>query len=87
MSDALRQSTTDKIGSSMKPDSQKSTLEQTSDSLKSTADSVGKTLQPESQKSTGQKMTDGATSAGDDASKEGKSIIGQAQDALGLGDK
>lgn len=41
-----RQSTTDKIGSSVKPDSQKSTLEQGTDSLKSTADSVAGSVQP-----------------------------------------
>jgi hypothetical protein len=38
MSDALRQSNTDKATSAIKPDSQKSTLESATDTLKSTGD-------------------------------------------------
>lgn len=41
-----RQSNTDKAASALKPDSQKSALEQVQDSAKSTADSVAGTLQP-----------------------------------------
>lgn len=41
-----RQDTSDKVGSTLKPDSQKSTLEQAQDSVKSAGDSVASTIQP-----------------------------------------
>ncbi|EME49036.1 hypothetical protein DOTSEDRAFT_40277 [Dothistroma septosporum NZE10] len=80
MSDSLRQSNTDKAASALKPDSQKSTLEQVQDSAKSTADSVAGTLQPEGEKSIGQKASDTVTGSGGDASKEGETYLKQAQD-------
>ncbi|KAK0792803.1 hypothetical protein LTR59_008376 [Friedmanniomyces endolithicus] len=46
MSDSMRQSTTDKVSSSMKPDSQKSTMEKGTDSVKGAADSVAGKAQP-----------------------------------------
>ena len=58
MSDTGRQSFTDKMGASMKPDSQKSTWEQTADTAKGKMDSMGSTMQPQSQKSTTQKAGD-----------------------------
>ncbi|KAF8586294.1 hypothetical protein K439DRAFT_1341322 [Ramaria rubella] len=58
MSDQSRQSFTDKASSAMKPDSQKSGLEQAKDKAKGLADSAASTLQPESQKSTTQQAGD-----------------------------
>ncbi|KAK4634050.1 heat shock protein [Fulvia fulva] len=80
MSDALRQSNTDKAASALKPDSQKSALEQVQDSAKSTADSVAGTLQPEGEKSIGQKASDTVTGSGGDAQKQGEGVLQQAQD-------
>ncbi|KAK4888880.1 hypothetical protein LTR27_012279 [Elasticomyces elasticus] len=96
MSDSLRQSNTDKATSTLKPDSQKSGLEQAGDSVKSTADSVAGKAQPDSEKSTGQSVTDSVSGGSKDASSEGKSVVdqaseglsnaaGQAQNALGMG--
>ncbi|KAF2214931.1 hypothetical protein CERZMDRAFT_105331 [Cercospora zeae-maydis SCOH1-5] len=80
MSDSLRQSNTDKAGSALKPDSQKSTTEQLGDKIKGTSDSIAGQAQPEDQKSTTQKATDGASdSAG--------SITDNVKDTLGMGDK
>ncbi|KAI5369649.1 Putative Heat shock protein 9/12 [Septoria linicola] len=76
MSDSLRQDTTDKVASAVKPDSQKSTTESLGDKAKGTGDSVAGKAQPEGEKSTFQQASDGASNA-----------AGQAKDALGLGDK
>merc|ERR1711874_949079 len=98
MSDALRQDTSDKVKSTMKPDSEKSTLEKGSESVKGTADSVAGKAQPDSEKSTGQSITDSVSGGSKDASNQGSSMLNQAseglsnaatqaQDALGLGKK
>nr|POE79734.1 12 kda heat shock protein [Quercus suber] len=82
MSDSFRQSNTDKLSSSIKPDSQKSTLESVSDSAKSTGDSIAGTLQPESEKSTSQKASDSITGGSKDAGKQGDSMLNQASEGL-----
>ncbi|KAK6431789.1 hypothetical protein LTR95_012049 [Oleoguttula sp. CCFEE 5521] len=82
MSDALRQSTTDKAASSLKPDSQKSTLESAGDSVKSTADSVAGSVQPSGEKSATQKASDSVTGGSKDAQNQGSSMLGQAQEGL-----
>ncbi|KAF2773695.1 hypothetical protein EJ03DRAFT_323649 [Teratosphaeria nubilosa] len=98
MSDALRQDTSDKVKSSLKPDSEKSTLEKGQDSLASTADSIAGKAQPDSEKSTTQKASDSISSGTNDAQKQGSSMLDQAseaasnaaksvQDTLGLGEK
>ena len=46
MSDALRQDTSDKATSALKPDSQKSTLETIGDKVKGAGDSAAGTVQP-----------------------------------------
>ncbi|KAF8733694.1 hypothetical protein AX14_003622 [Amanita brunnescens Koide BX004] len=46
MSDQARQSVTDKVGAAVKPDSEKSLMEQVGDKSKGMADSVASTLQP-----------------------------------------
>merc|ERR1711974_368074 len=71
MSDAFRQSTTDKATSALKPDSQKSGLEQAGDSIKNTADNVAGSVQPSGEKGMGQKATDAVSGTNNDASKQG----------------
>merc|ERR1711915_231110 len=98
MSDALRQSTTDKAASSLKPDSQKSGLEQAGDSIKGAADNVAGSVQPSGEKSATQKASDTVSGSNENASKQGQSVLDSAsetvgnaaqsaQDALGLGKK
>ncbi|KAG7447972.1 uncharacterized protein BT62DRAFT_1003756 [Guyanagaster necrorhizus] len=58
MSDTGRQSFTDKAGSALKPDSQKSATEHMGDTVKGYADSTASTLQPQDEKSNTQKMDD-----------------------------
>ncbi|KAK1922302.1 heat shock protein 9/12-domain-containing protein [Papiliotrema laurentii] len=58
MSDFGRQSLGDKAGAAMKPDSQKSYLEQAGDAIKGKTDSAASTAQPESQKSYTQQAGD-----------------------------
>ncbi|KAJ3725787.1 heat shock protein 9/12-domain-containing protein [Lentinula raphanica] len=84
MSDTGRQSFTDKVENTLKPESQKSTTESWGDSIKSTADSAASTLQPESEKSTTQKIGDSASS---NSNENNDSLLGKAQDALGLGER
>lgn len=59
----------DKVASNLKPDSQKSTLEQGSDKVKGAADSVAGSVQPQGEKSATQKASD-AVSGSDDAGKQ-----------------
>ncbi|KAG8726682.1 hypothetical protein FRC12_020352 [Ceratobasidium sp. 428] len=82
MSEAGRQSFTDKAGAALKPDSQKTTTEQAGDQIKGTADSLASTLQPNESKSDSQKVGD--TLSGN--SNENKdSLLDQAKNALGMG--
>ncbi|KAK5133119.1 hypothetical protein LTR08_008143 [Meristemomyces frigidus] len=98
MSDSMRESMGDKAANTMKPDSQKSTLEMGQEKAQGAADSVAGTLQPEGEKSATQKAGDSVSGGSKDASKEGKSMMGSvqetlgntaqsAQDALGMGNK
>jgi len=68
MSDAGRQSFTDKISSAGKPDSQKPYVEQASDFVKGKLDAAASTVQPEHEKSTSQKVGDTVT--GDNRNKD-----------------
>merc|ERR1711974_270045 len=83
MSDALRQSTTDKATSAMKPDSQKSMTEKAGDSIKSTADNVAGSAQPSGEKGVGQKASDAVSGTNNDASKQGQSVLDSASETLG----
>ncbi|AAW43169.1 hypothetical protein CNBD0760 [Cryptococcus deneoformans B-3501A] len=58
MSDTGRQSLTDKATSSIKPDSEKSYVEQASDFVSGKLDSAASALQPQQEKSTTQKVGD-----------------------------
>ncbi|KAG8747121.1 hypothetical protein FRC10_002170 [Ceratobasidium sp. 414] len=84
MSEAGRQSFTDKAGAALKPDSQKTTTEQAGDHLKGTADSIASTLQPNESKSGSQQAGD-VVSGNSNENKE--SLLQQAKDAVGLGSK
>jgi len=83
MSEAGRQSFTDKAGAALKPDSQKSTTEHVGDKFKGTSDSVASTLQPNETKSDSQKVGD-TLSGNQNENKD--SLLTQAKNAVGLGD-
>ncbi|KAJ9114658.1 hypothetical protein QFC22_005534 [Naganishia vaughanmartiniae] len=61
MSDINRQSLSSKAASAIKPDSEKSYVEQASDYVKGTLDSVASAVQPQQEKSTTQKIGDAVT--------------------------
>ncbi|KAF8163456.1 heat shock protein 9/12-domain-containing protein [Crassisporium funariophilum] len=82
MSDAGRQSFTDKAGSAMKPDSQKGTFEQAGDKLKGTADSMASSMQPNSQKSGSQRLGDTASG---NSNENSDSMLNKAKNAVGMG--
>ncbi|TFY72225.1 hypothetical protein EVG20_g799 [Dentipellis fragilis] len=82
MTDAGRQSFTDKVSNAVKPDSQKTTSEHLGDKVTGKADSAASTAQPESQKSYTQKASDAVTGNKNDNSE---SLTGKAKHALGLG--
>ncbi|KAG6918112.1 hypothetical protein DXG01_016299 [Tephrocybe rancida] len=84
MSDNSRQSFTDKAGSALKPDSQKSTTEHVGDNIKGKMDSAASTLQPNSQKSTGQKAGD---SVSGNSNQNDESLLNKAKNVVGMGDK
>ncbi|KAK4684720.1 hypothetical protein P7C73_g5451, partial [Tremellales sp. Uapishka_1] len=58
MSDVGRESLTDKASAAVKPDSEKSYVEQATDYVKGTLDSVASAVQPQQEKSTTQKIGD-----------------------------
>ncbi|PPQ89134.1 hypothetical protein CVT25_006506 [Psilocybe cyanescens] len=82
MSDAGRQSFTDKAGSALKPDSQKSTMEQAGDFVKGKSDSAASTMQPNSQKSGSQRVGD--TVSGN-SNENQDSLLNKAKNAVGMG--
>ncbi|TRM65081.1 heat shock protein 9/12-domain-containing protein [Schizophyllum amplum] len=81
MTDAGRQSFTDKAEAALKPDSQKSTTEQAGDTVKGKADSAGSTFQPSGEKSTTQKATDSMTG---NSNENHESLIDKAKGTLGM---
>ncbi|KAF9527002.1 heat shock protein 9/12-domain-containing protein [Crepidotus variabilis] len=82
MSEAGRQSFTDKAGAALKPDSQKTTTEHIGDTLKGKTDSAASTVEPNSQKSTGQRAGD--TLSGNQ-NENSESLVDKAKNAVGLG--
>ncbi|KAI0821698.1 heat shock protein 9/12-domain-containing protein [Trametes gibbosa] len=82
MSDAGRQSFTDKATAALKPDSEKSTTEHIGDKFKGKADSAGSTLEPQSEKSTTQRVGD--TLSGNNNNDQ-PSLTQKAKNAVGLG--
>ncbi|CAE6473192.1 unnamed protein product [Rhizoctonia solani] len=83
MSEAGRQSFTDKAGAAIKPDSQKTTTEHIGDTVKGNLDSAASTLQPNESKSDSQKVGD--TLSGN-SNENKRSLLDQAKDAVGLGE-
>ncbi|KAM3064881.1 hypothetical protein ACMFMG_011936 [Clarireedia jacksonii] len=81
MSDALRKDNTDKIADKVKPDSQKSTLEQAGDKTSGLADKAAGAVQPSDSKSTTQKVSDSVQGNTDEAQKQGQGILGSVTDA------
>ncbi|WVQ75677.1 hypothetical protein IAR50_005306 [Cryptococcus sp. DSM 104548] len=77
MSDAARQSFTDKAGAALKPDSEKSYLEQAGDTIKGKADSAASSGQPQSQKSYGQEIGDAVSG---NSNENQSSITDKAKD-------
>ncbi|KAJ7632806.1 heat shock protein 9/12-domain-containing protein [Roridomyces roridus] len=84
MSDTGRQSLTDKAGSALKPDSQKTTTEQLGDHVKGTGDSIASTFQPQSEKSTSQKAGDAVSG---NSNNNDESLLAKAKNTVGLGEK
>ncbi|KAG8686185.1 hypothetical protein FRC11_009368 [Ceratobasidium sp. 423] len=83
MSEAGRQSFTDKAGAAIKPDSQKSTTEHVGDTIKGNLDSAASTVQPNENKSGSQKVGD--TLSGN-SNENQTSLLQKAKNAVGLGD-
>ncbi|CAE6508902.1 unnamed protein product [Rhizoctonia solani] len=83
MSEAGRQSLTDKAGAALKPDSQKTTTEQVGDTVKGNLDSAASTLQPNESKSDSQKLGD--TLSGN-SNENKQSLLDKTKNAIGLGD-
>ncbi|KAJ3763889.1 heat shock protein 9/12-domain-containing protein [Lentinula raphanica] len=83
MSDTGRQSFTEKAENALKPESQKSTTESMGDSIKGSWDSAASSLEPDSEKSIPQKAVD---STSNNSNENTDSLLGKAQNALGLGD-
>ncbi|CAE6457752.1 hypothetical protein ACGC1H_007236 [Rhizoctonia solani] len=82
MSEAGRQSFTDKAGAALKPDSQKTTTEQLGDHVKGTMDSVASTVQPNDTKSHSQKAGDALSG---NSNENQDSLLQKAKNAVGLG--
>ncbi|KAL0247024.1 hypothetical protein I308_104057 [Cryptococcus tetragattii IND107] len=80
MSDTGRQSLTDKAGAALKPDSEKSYLEQAKDTIGGKTDSAASTAQPQSQKSYTQEIGD-AFSGNKNDNQE--SLTDKAKNAFG----
>ncbi|KAJ9114989.1 hypothetical protein QFC22_005317 [Naganishia vaughanmartiniae] len=81
MSDMGRQDLSSKAGAALKPDSQKSYLEQGTDMLKGKADSAASTGQPESQKSFTQQAGDAVSG---NSNQNSGSLMDKAKDAMGV---
>ncbi|PPQ64653.1 hypothetical protein CVT26_002743 [Gymnopilus dilepis] len=82
MSDTGRQSFTDKAGATMKPDSQKSTMEQAGDYVKGKSDSLASSMQPNSQKSGSQRAGDAMSG---NSNENSDSLLNKAKNAVGMG--
>ncbi|KAF1830469.1 hypothetical protein BDW02DRAFT_572998 [Decorospora gaudefroyi] len=82
MSDSMRKGLGEQASEKVTPDSQKSTSQKASENVTGAGDRIAGAVQPEGQKSTGQKMGDTTRSGGDDASNQGQSMMGSAQETL-----
>ncbi|CCD26106.2 lipid-binding protein HSP12 NDAI_0G03290 [Naumovozyma dairenensis CBS 421] len=78
MSDPGRKDFSQKIGETVKPDSEKSTWEKGKETVTDTTDKLAGKLQPEENKGLGQGINDSAESGKDKAN--GESVADQAKD-------
>merc|ERR1712070_295645 len=81
MSDALRESTGDKLARNVQPEGTKSTGQKVEDTARDAYESVAGSVQPNSEKGVGQSVSD--TLGGNDKT-QGDSLAKQAMDAVGL---
>ncbi|GAO47807.1 hypothetical protein G7K_2005-t1 [Saitoella complicata NRRL Y-17804] len=92
MSDFGRKDLTEQVHDKVKPDSQKSYLEQAGDALSGAYDRVAAAVVPAENKSTSQSAADSLRGTNDDAKAEGNSLydtvasgLTNVKDSLGLG--
>ncbi|WWD19899.1 hypothetical protein CI109_104368 [Kwoniella shandongensis] len=81
MSDTFRESFGDKTKAAVKPDSEKTYLEQGVEAVKGKADSAASTAQPQSQKSYTQEIGDAVSG---NSNENQTSLADKAKDALGM---
>ena len=87
MSDAGRQSFTDKVGAAVKPDSEKTTTEHFGDKFHGKMDNAKGTMEPQGEKSYTQKAADTVTGGHGGATNNNSSLMDKAKHALGMGEK
>ncbi|KZV86580.1 hypothetical protein EXIGLDRAFT_680817 [Exidia glandulosa HHB12029] len=84
MTDHGRQSFTDKVSASVKPDSQKTTGEHMGDKFHGKMDNAAGSLQPQGEKSYTQKASDTVTGGHGGATNNNSSLLDKAKHALGM---
>ncbi|KAF2810052.1 uncharacterized protein BDZ99DRAFT_462662 [Mytilinidion resinicola] len=82
MSDLGRKDLSTQLGEKITPDSQKSTLDQTKETITGAADKATAAVVPEGEKSTTQKLGDETRGTTNDASAQGKTLLDQAQETV-----
>ncbi|KAF2130107.1 hypothetical protein P153DRAFT_366578 [Dothidotthia symphoricarpi CBS 119687] len=89
MSDALRKDFSTKAGEKMQPDSSKSTLEKTKETVTGAGDKAARGAQPDSDKSTSQSIGDKVGRSKDEEvhGGSGESVMDKAKGALGMDKK
>ncbi|KZV79208.1 hypothetical protein EXIGLDRAFT_632404 [Exidia glandulosa HHB12029] len=85
MSDAGRQSLSDKVGAALKPDSQKTTTEHMGDKFHGKLDNAAGSMQPQGEKSYTQKVGDTFSGGHGATTNNNSSIVDKAKSALGMG--
>ncbi|EJD52516.1 hypothetical protein AURDEDRAFT_55029 [Auricularia subglabra TFB-10046 SS5] len=84
MTDAGRQSFTDKVGAAVKPDTHKTTTEHMGDKFNGKADNFAGSLQPQGEKSYTQKAADSVTGGHSGATNNNSSLLDKAKHAMGM---
>ncbi|KAF2499718.1 hypothetical protein BU16DRAFT_615109 [Lophium mytilinum] len=82
MSDLGRKDLSTQLGEKVTPDSQKSTLDQTKETVTGLTDKAAAAVVPEGEKSTTQKVGDETRGTTNDASAQGKTLLDQAQETV-----
>ncbi|MCJ1374317.1 hypothetical protein MMC20_005549 [Loxospora ochrophaea] len=81
MSDTGRKGVTDQVEEKVTPDSQKSYLDQASETVSGLGDKAAGAVQPGDSKSTTQKLSDSTRSGADDAQNTSGSYLDSAKDS------